>query len=165
MASINDISASNPDVVSNDEVVDVLNDLIETARDGEYGFRTCAEAVESSQLKQVFSDRALQCRAAADELVPLVARSGGTPAEGGTASGALHRGWVKVKGAVGADSAESILEECERGEDAAVARYRKALKQTLPADVRSVVERQAAGAQRNHDQIRDLRNQARAAAQ
>jgi hypothetical protein len=28
--------------------------------------------------------------------------------------------------------------------------------------VRSLVERQAAGAQRNHDQIRDLRNAARA---
>jgi len=43
-----------------------------------------------------------------------------------------------------------------------VARYRKALKQQLPADVRAVVMAQADGAQRNHDQIRDLRNAARA---
>ena len=73
----------------------------------------------------------------------------------------MHRGWVHVKGALGANSELSILEECERGEDAAVARYRKALKQNLPADVRGLVERQAQGAQRNHDQIRDLRNAAR----
>ena len=148
--------------ITNSDVVDVLNDLIENSRDGEYGFRTCAEEVETSRLKQLFSDRAAQCRAAADQLIPYVSRYGGTPADGGTASGAMHRGWVHVKGAVGANSETSMLEECERGEDAAVARYRKALKQNLPPDVREVVERQAAGAQRNHDQIRDLRNAARA---
>jgi len=74
----------------------------------------------------------------------------------------MHRGWVHVKGAVGANSEESILNECERGEDAGLARYRKALKQALPADVRAVIERQAQGAQRNHDQIKALRDQARA---
>jgi len=56
-----------------------------------------------------------------------------------------------------------MLEECERGEDAAVARYRKALKEDLPADVRAVVQEQADGAKRNHDQIRNLRNSAKAA--
>lgn len=163
MALVTHPSDSNPTPMDNSDVVDVLNDLLENAHDGEYGFRVCAEEVETPALKQLFGDRAAQCRAAADELLPMVARYGGTPAEGGTASGAMHRGWVHVKGAVGANSAESMLEECERGEDAAVARYRKALKQNLPADVRSLVQQQADGAQRNHDQIRDLRNQARAA--
>ena len=73
----------------------------------------------------------------------------------------MHRGWVHVKGMVGANSELSMLEECERGEDAALARYRKALKQNLPADVRTLVERQAEGAQRNHDQIKLLRDEAR----
>ena len=150
------------DPLSHEDVVEVLNDLIENSRDGEYGFRTCAEEVESANLKQVFSERASGCRTAADELTRLVTQYGGTPADGGTASGAMHRGWVHVKGAVGANSEESILNECERGEDAALARYRKALKQALPADVRAVVERQAQGAQRNHDQIKALRDQARA---
>lgn len=148
--------------LSNDDVVDVLNDLIENSHDGEYGFRTCAEEVESASLKQVFSERAVGCRMAANELAQLVTQYGGTPADGGTTSGAMHRGWVHVKGAVGANSEASILNECERGEDAALARYRKALKQTLPADVRAVIERQAQGAQRNHDQIKALRDEARA---
>lgn len=150
------------DPLSHDDVVDVLNDLIENSHDGEYGFRTCAQEVESASLKQVFSERAAGCRAAADELAQLVKQYGGTPADGGTTGGAMHRGWVHVKGAVGANSEASILNECERGEDAALARYRKALKQTLPAEVRAVVERQAQGAQRNHDQIKSLRDQARA---
>ena len=144
-----------------DDVVDVLNDLIENSRDGEYGFRTCAEEVKSPELKRLFTDRAAACAQAATELSQLILAHGGKPADGGTTTGAMHRGWVHVKGMVGANSDESMLEECERGEDAAVARYRKALKQNLPADVRSVVERQAQGAQRNHDQIKALRDQAR----
>ena len=51
-----------------------------------------------------------------------------------------------------------MLEECERGEDAAVARYRKALNAALPADVRALLERQAQGAKRNHDEVRALRD-------
>jgi uncharacterized protein (TIGR02284 family) len=152
----------NHDDLSNDDVVDVLNDLLENARDGEYGFRTCAEQVETANVKQLFASRAEGCRQAADELVQLIRAYGGEPASGGTAAGAMHRGWIQVKGSVGADSELSILESCERGEDSGVARYRKALKQSLPADVRAVVQKQADGAQRNHDQIRDLRNAARA---
>ncbi|RZL60843.1 MAG: PA2169 family four-helix-bundle protein [Variovorax sp.] len=155
--------ASTRAAVANDGVVDVLNDLLENTRDGEYGFRVCAEEVETSSLKTLFADRSAQCAAAASELAGLVVQYGGEPADGGTASGAMHRGWVHVKAAVGANSEESILNECERGEDAALARYRKAMSADLPADVRAVVERQMAGTQKNHDQIRDLRNAARAA--
>lgn len=149
------------DPLSNDEVVDVLNDLLETTRDGGHGFLACAEEVESASLKQVFVSRAESCRKGEQELIALIRQYGGKPAEGGTAAGALHRGWVHVKGTVGANSELSILESCERGEDAAVAQYRKALKQNLPSDVRAAVQREAEGAQRNHDQIRDLRNAAR----
>ncbi|RZL67027.1 MAG: PA2169 family four-helix-bundle protein [Variovorax sp.] len=148
-------------MADNDQVISVLNDLLENARDGEYGFKTCAEQVENSGAKQLFAARSVGCAEAARELEALVRQYGGEPADGGTAAGALHRGWVQIKGAVGADSELSILESCERGEDSAIARYRKALKEDLPADVRAVVEKQAAGAQKNHDQIRDLRNMKR----
>ena len=149
-------------MADNKQVIGVLNDLLENARDGEYGFKTCLEQVETESAKTLFATRASGCAEAGRELEALIVQYGGEPASGGTAAGALHRGWVQVKGAVGADSELSILESCERGEDSAIARYRKALKEdNLPADVRAVIERQAAGAQKNHDQIRDLRNIAR----
>jgi uncharacterized protein (TIGR02284 family) len=144
------------------DVIDVLNDLIENSRDGEYGFRACAEEVDSDSLKKVFSDRAAACAKGAQELAQIVTRLGGKADDGGTVTGAMHRGWVHVKGTLGGDSALSMLEECERGEDAAVARFRKALKADLPADIRAVIEGQAEGAQRNHDQIKALRDQMRA---
>ena len=144
------------------KTTDTLNDLIENCKDGEYGFRSTAEHARTESLKQVFLTRADDCQRAAAELQTLVAQLGGKQADGGTVLGAAHRGWVAVKGALAGYSDLRMLEEAERGEDAAVARYRDALDQELPADVRAVVQRQYEGAQRNHAQIRELRDQARA---
>ena len=67
-------------------------------------------------------------------------------------------GEVSVKAALSSRDDKAVLEECERGEDAAVARYRKALNAALPADVRALLERQAQGAKCNHDEVRALRD-------
>jgi uncharacterized protein (TIGR02284 family) len=141
-----------------EDVVETLNDLIENCKDGEYGFRTCAEHAKSANLKSVFTQRAGQCRAAAEELQTLVTRFGGTPDTSGTVAGAAHRGWIAVRGAVALDDDQAMLNECERGEDIAINRYRKALEEDLPPEVEQVVRRQSEGARRNHDQIKALRD-------
>ena len=145
-----------------DEVVDTLNELLEACRDGEYGFTATAEHAKSGDLKAVLARHAGECREAAAELQGLIRQLGGTADEGGSMSGALHRGWVAVRGTLGGYTDQAMLDECERGEDSAVASYRKALRTTLPVTVRSVVERQAQGAQRNHDEIKALRDAHRA---
>ncbi|MFY3383016.1 ferritin-like domain-containing protein [Paracidovorax sp. MALMAid1276] len=146
------------DVLDNDDVIDVLNDVLESARDGEYGFQACAEHADSAQLTTIFQRHSRECAAAAVELEHEIRRLGGDPASGGTVAGALHRGWVSVKTALSTSDDKAVLAECERGEDAALARYRKALKANLPANVRSLLERQMQGAQRNHDEVRALRD-------
>ncbi|MFG6432194.1 PA2169 family four-helix-bundle protein [Roseateles sp. LYH14W] len=150
--------------MSNDDIIDTLNDLIETAKDGEYGFHTSAEYLKDPVLKQSFTTRAEECRQAAAELQQLVVRFGGKAEDGGSAAGALHRGWVAVKGTLAGYTDKAILEETERGEDVALASYRNALEHTLPPDVRPVVERQYEGVKRNHLQVRTLRDRARLAA-
>ncbi|WP_422010935.1 ferritin-like domain-containing protein [Roseateles sp.] len=138
--------------------IDALNDLIENARDGEYGFTQCAERVQAANLKTTLQRRAADCRTAVAELNALVLRLGGKPAEHGTALGALHRGWISVKDALTPDSDRRILDEAERGEDAALGRYRKALKADLTPEARTLIERQMQGAQANHDQVKALRD-------
>ena len=106
--------------------------------------------------------RAEDCHAAAMELEALIKQMGGTADAGGSVGGAMHRGWVSVKGTLSGYNDKAMLDECERGEDVALARYRKALKQNdLPAIAQTLVERQAQGVQRNHDQIKALRNSVR----
>lgn len=148
---------------SNADVIDVLKDLAECAKDGEYGFRECAEQAKRQDLKTMFLQRADDCRTAAQELNQLVRQHGGNADEGGSAMGAMHRGWVSIKSKLTTYDDKAVLEECERGEDNAKARYKKALDKNLPASVRSVVERQYQGVQRNHDQVKMLRDQARLA--
>ena len=140
------------------DVVDCLNDLIECSKDGEYGFRTCAERATSSELKQLFTNRAASCASAAGELQGLVRQHGGKAEASGSVVGTLHRGWVSVRDAVAGTSDQSVLDECERGEDAALARYRKASKADLPAAVKAVVEKQMTGVQANHDEVKRLRD-------
>jgi len=149
--------------LSTDKTIGLLNDLIETCKDGEYGFNSCAEHVKNHDLQQVFTARAAECRKGAEVLQAQVRQLGGDADEGGSASGAIHRGWVAVKGALSGYGEKAMLEECERGEDTALARYRDALKEDLPPAVRAVVERQYEVVKRNHDQIRTLRDRARAA--
>lgn len=144
--------------MDNSDVVDCLNDLIETSKDGEYGFRSCAERATSSDLKQTFSRRATECASAASELQALVRQHGGKAEDSGSTAGAIHRGWVSVRDTVSGASDQSVLDECERGEDVALGRYRKALKEELPASVRQVVEKQMAGVQANHDEVKRLRD-------
>ena len=150
--------------MSNDDIVDTLNDLIETSKDGEYGFHASAEYLKDPAIKDSFVRRAEDCRSAAAELQSLVVRFGGKAEDGGTAAGAMHRGWVAVKGTLAGYTDKAILEETERGEDSALAAYRNALEDALPPDVRAVVERQFEGVKRNHLQVRTWRDQARAAA-
>ena len=150
--------------MSDQDTVATLNDLIETSNDGAYGFRQCAEHAGAAELRTLLRQRADDCRRAAKELQAQVEQLGGEPDRGGSATGALHRGWVSVRSALSGSSDEAMLAECERGEDTALARYREAMQQPLPPAVKAIVERQLQGVKRNHDQIRNLRDRFKAAA-
>ena len=140
------------------DVIDVLNDLIETCRDGEYGFRASAEQARSSALRSNLLARASECATAADQLRAHVVQLGGKPEDGGTTAGAMHRGWVAVKAKLSTFDDLAVLEECERGEDVALRSYREALENDLPTPIRNLVERQYEGAKRNHNEVRRMRD-------
>lgn len=143
---------------ASDDTIDTLNDLLSSCHDGQYGFRECASHTRAQDIKTLLVQRADDCRAAAVDLQILIRDLGGQADEGGSVNGALHRGWVSVKGTLSGYTDYAILDECERAEDAALAHYRKALKHPLPTAVKTLVDRQAQGVQRNHDQIKALRD-------
>src|SRR4029453_14730176 len=106
--------------MSTDEVISTLNDLIETSKDGEYGFRTSAESLSNAQLKQVFQRYADSCPEAARGLQAKVRSLGGDPEKGGSISGAAHRAFVNIKSAITGKDDQAIVNEVERGEDVAM---------------------------------------------
>ncbi|MBA1244682.1 MULTISPECIES: ferritin-like domain-containing protein [Pseudomonas] len=147
---------------SGEDVVSVLNRLIETCKDGEEGFKACADDIKNPELKALFLKHSQECKNAAGELQAEVTALGGSPEDSTSLSGDLHRRWVDLKSLITGKSEEAVLNEAERGEDVAIKAYKEALTQPLPANVYAIVERQFHGVQRNHDQIKALRNIARA---
>jgi uncharacterized protein (TIGR02284 family) len=137
-------------------VISTLNTLIETCRDGEQGFREAAENIKDPSVKAIFSEVAHERARFAEELKSEVARLGGTPEEGGSISGAAHRGWMDVKGAITGRDDKGIISEAERGEDVAVAAYKTALQEPLPPSAQSIVSRQYEHVRQAHDRVRDL---------
>src|SRR5436305_11855377 len=99
-----------------DNITSTLNDLIETSRDGEQGFRKAAEDAKDTQLKALFSQRAQDCARAVQDLQQIVVQVGGDPEQRSSIAGALHRGWVDAKAAISTRADLAILEEVERGE-------------------------------------------------
>ncbi len=140
------------------EIRSTLNDLIETLKDGEEGFRSAAEKLNDSSIRSQFESWASQRSRFASELQSAVTSMGGEATTSGSASGALHRGWMGLKSALTGSDDHAILAEAERGEDVAVSSYRDALAKDIPNDLRSIIQRQYQEIQSAHNQVRALRD-------
>jgi uncharacterized protein (TIGR02284 family) len=129
----------------NENIASTLNELIETARDGEEGFRQAAEKAKDPALQNLFRKYSNQRASFAVELQQLVESLGEKPSTSGHASATLHRGWIGLKAAVAKNEDKALIDECETGEDAAVKAYNQAVAKSLPAQIQTVVHRQYAG--------------------
>ena len=137
----------------------VLNNLIETLKDGQEGFKQAAESVRNPALKSLFSEYSQQRSRFATSLQAEARKLGEEkPGTSSSATGALHRGWINLKSAITGGDEHAILAECERGEDSAVEEYKKALDDGLSPSAQELVSRQFAEIKAAHDRIRSLRN-------
>jgi uncharacterized protein (TIGR02284 family) len=142
--------------IDNNDVISILNNLIETCKDGQQGFQTASDGIKNSELKTLFLTYSQQRAQFAGELQSEVRRLGGDPENSGSVAASLHRGWINIKSTVTGEDEGAIIAECERGEDSAVRNYKEALAKDLPQNVRSIVEGQATQVKQAHDRIRGL---------
>ena len=141
------------------ETVSVIDDLIETLKDGEQGFKDAADRVKDPQLKSIFNEYSRQRSRFASELQRHARNLGeAEPETSSSAAGALHRGWINLKSAMTGGDDHAILAECERGEDSAVEEYQKAMNDGLTAPVSEIVSRQYNEIKKAHDHIKALRD-------
>jgi len=144
------------------EITSTINNLIETLKDGQEGFKQAAEGVKDPQLKSLFNEYSQQRSRFATELQSEARNLGEPkPETSSSAAGALHRSWINLKSAVTRGDDHAILAECERGEDSAVEEYKKAIDQNLSAQLREIVSRQYSEIKNTHDRIRKLRDAAK----
>ena len=158
MADIN-----NRESIDHSKVIDVVEKLIETCRDGQKGFLEASEHAKDPQLRSFFAQQSLDRGQFAGELEnELIHLGKHDPKREGSAVAAVHRGWLDLKAALGAGD-ESILSSAEAGEDNAKKQYENALQEKLPEDLRAIIEQQAVKVRAVHDQVRGMRDRKKAA--
>jgi uncharacterized protein (TIGR02284 family) len=141
-----------------DNVISTLNTLIQTCRDAADGFREAAQGVKNDELQQLMTRYSEQRTQFVSELQDEVRKLGAEPENSGSIAASLHRGWINIREALQGNDDTAVINECERGEEVAVDSYRDALKQALPSDVMSMVERQYMQIREAHDRIQSLGN-------
>ena len=144
------------------EPISTINNLIETLKDGEKGFKEAADAVRDPQLKNLFREYSQQRLRFATELQSQAQSLGEfNPEKKSSTAGAMHRAWINLKSAVTSGDDKAILSECERGEDSAVHEYQEAMQDGLTGQVRELVSRQFTEIKSAHDRVKHLRDAAK----
>jgi uncharacterized protein (TIGR02284 family) len=154
-------------MATNDNLVEVLNDLIRINNDRIVGYEKAATEARDIDvdLRGIFTRMAEESKQYAAELTQEVVKLGGEPATGTTASGKIYRMWMDVKATFTGHDRESILASCEFGEDAAQKAYQLALDSDdlVSADLRQLITNQKSSLRTSHDVIkkyRDMHDQA-----
>ena len=129
-------------MTENDKRLDHLVHLVEINKDSEEGFLAAAKNIRNSELESQFTDYARQHARFAVELQTEIAKLGGNPPEHGTASGAVHRGWMDLKSALTGNSSSAILSSCESGEASALAAYDQAEADISSGKVFTLLQKQ-----------------------
>jgi uncharacterized protein (TIGR02284 family) len=149
-------------MATNDNLVEVLNDLIRINNDRIEGYQRANKEARDidMDLRAIFTRMADESRQYAAELIQEVVKLGGEPAEGTTASGKIYRAWMDVKATFTGHDRESVLASCEFGEDAAQKAYSTALESDaeMTADIRQLIANQKASLKTSHDVIKKYRD-------
>lgn len=144
--------------------ISVVENLIETCKDGQKGYQDAASHVKRTDLKTYFNEQSLERSRFAGELEAELIHLGKPDKKvSGSASAALHRAWIDAKVSLGGGD-KTILDSVEQAEDNAKETYQKAVIGDLPENIAQIVRRQAASVQRAHDKVKSLRDTAEAAA-
>ena len=137
----------------------LLNELVETLKDGQKGYADAMTDVEDTTLKETFKKYAAQRAEYVTEIEDQMFKLNLKPEEGSSVTGTVHRAWIDLKSALTSKDNKAVLVECERGEDYAKKAYQTALKaQDLPSNLKSVIEKQYQGVTEAHDAIKSLRD-------
>jgi len=145
------------------ELSTTIKSLVGILKDGELGFAEAARDVTRADLRELFRKYSLQRGVFGQALNRQMRMLDQETVDSGSMTGAVHRGWIETKAAVSTRDDVAVLEECERGEDAAVKAYRDALGDPhLDGAIREVVKAQEGEIQAAHDRIRALRDVSKA---
>lgn len=129
-------------MMTQEEVIAGLNDLVEICLDSQKGLEGAAYGVRFADYRTLFESFAQERAAFVTELQNLVRHFGGNPVTSGTASGALQRGLMEVTSIVSGESESAILGESVQGESDVLQNYEEAIQKDWPNPPQATLQRQ-----------------------
>ncbi len=148
--------------MENEKVIGILNDLIKINQDRVVGYEKAIDELkdEDADLRTLFQRYITESRQYSQELTQEVSRLGGNPVDGTTNSGKIYRVWMDLKATITGHDRETVLNNCEFGEDAAQKAYDTALNADVEFEpsIRDLVVRQKASLKVGHDEVKRLRD-------
>jgi uncharacterized protein (TIGR02284 family) len=145
--------------IQHHETVSSLQELLKINYDSREGFKQVMLKSKNPALTNYLKERAALHSAFATELSNVLVSLNETPAESGTTPGAIHRTWIDIKTTFTGNNAESILEECIRGEKSIVEDYETVLKDKIFApDITDLLKNQLGYISSTLTEVKSLEN-------
>lgn len=145
--------------------IETFNDLIRAHRDriSEYQNATLRLRPQESGLSSTFSEIIRESEQCIADLTSRIISDGEVPADRTSSEGNLYQLWMNLKLSFSSHPNYSLLDMCEKGEDAMVTCYREALKHpgTLTPDDIRLLESHQDTVTKTHDMIKAKRDQYR----
>ena len=140
---------------------EVLNDLILINNDRIEGYERGRKELKDgdADLKSLFLNMIGESQKYKMALATEVSALGEDIETGTTNSGKIYRVWMDVKAMFTGNDRQTVLNNCEFGEDAAQNAYKMALEEEdLPSNIRELISDQKASLRTSHDEIKRLRD-------
>ncbi|GEM63315.1 hypothetical protein SF1_12970 [Sphingobacterium faecium NBRC 15299] len=143
---------------------EIINDLIKINNDRIEGYKTASDLANNmgvDSLGGIFGKYMQQSKQFIEELTPYVKLEGEEPTESTMMSGKLFRLWMNVKVNISGNDKKSLLESCEKGEDAFKETYKNTLEEDadqLSIEVKNMVLNQLGKQLAAHNDIKMLRD-------
>jgi uncharacterized protein (TIGR02284 family) len=140
---------------------EILNDLVQINNDRIEGYQRAISELqpEDSDLKTLFTRMVGESHQYKMSLATEIQALGEEVENGTTNSGKIYRAWMDVKAVFTGHDRQTVLNNCEFGEDAAQKAYKMALaEEGLSSFLKTLITDQKAALRISHDEIKALRD-------
>lgn len=137
-----------------DKTNESINTLLKHLHDSRKGYQECAEEIHSAHLKKLFCEISDERKKMINEIRGLMLEIKSDAPSNGTMSGAIHRGFVKIKSLLTDGDEKAIIDEIKRGENLTIESYQQALSNPLPANIKDTLTKQLNEIKNNLNQIK-----------
>lgn len=135
---------------------ELLNELIEIARDGEKFYRIVAEKTESPAMRDIFREQSDVRSQFIEDLSQYVAADGEIPSDDTTLLGTARKLYTELRAKLSSDSDAVYISELEQMEDRLLEHYQQALEES-GTEIRRLLQSHLPTVQAAHERMRALK--------